>query len=400
LFSSKLSPVVVGAAIGLWLAGCSRDSKPAVTAEPAGPAGSGVLRVSEEMQDQLGLVVREVARREVANSLTTTGWLEAMPDREATVKAPVAGFVTAGSGKSLPRLGQAIEKGECLVALQVFITPQEIAQLISSKEDVDIAIEQSRVSMKLAQEQLERLAAAKDAVPGTRLAELKEIYERSKAAYNESRDKLPFLLQEPYDGLALVKPVLLNAPIAGSLLGVHVAPNQFVTQGDPLWTIADWSMLQVRTSVFESDLPTVNLEANAAVAIPGTLARAPAHPIRMLLPTKLRSRTVELLYEIRNPDLALRAGQAVTVDLPAGSPVEQVVLPRSAVLWDGLGNAWVYVRADAGSFRRQKIETGRLLADEIVVTRGLDGDEAVVTMGAESLYGQEFKGLTPTDDDD
>src|SRR5436853_5128717 len=100
-------------------------------------------------------------------------------------------------------------------------------------------MEQSLVSMKLAEEQLGRLKVAKDAVVGTRLVDLQEIYERSKAAYREARDKLPFLLKEPYDELALVKPVRLEAPLAGHVVDVHVAADQFVSPGDALWTIAD-----------------------------------------------------------------------------------------------------------------------------------------------------------------
>jgi cobalt-zinc-cadmium efflux system membrane fusion protein len=396
----RLIPLAVCIAVAAALAGCDRETRPGAAAEEVTPAGAGFVRVSEEMQAQLGLEIGAAARREVANVLATTGWLEAVPEREVTIRSPVAGFVTEGPGKSLPRLGEIVDKGERLVALQVFLTPPEIAQLVINKEDADIAIEQSRVSMKLAQEQLERVAAAKDAVPGTRLAELKEIYERSKVAYNESRDKLPFLLQEPYDGIALVKPVAVNAPIAGSLLGVHVAPNQFVVQGDPLWTIADWSVLWIRVPVFETDLPNVSPDELAQVAVPGTLQRAPASRVKLLLPTKPRSRLVEILYEVRNTDLALRAGQAVTIELPTGTSADQVVIPRSAVLWDGLGNTWVYVRADAGSFRRQRIETERLLGDDFVVTRGLAEREAIVVTGAESLYGQEFKGMTPVGDDD
>ena len=396
----KFVALAVCIASAVSLAGCDRESKPGATAEEAAPAGAGIVRVSEEMQEQLGLETAETARREVADVLATTGWLEAVPEREATIRSPVAGFVTEGPGKSLPRLGEIVDKGERLVALQVFLTPQEIAQLVINKEDADIVIEQSRVSMKLAQEQLERVAAAKDAVPGTRLAELKEIYERSRAAYNESRDKLPFLLQEPYDGMALVKPVPVDSPIAGSLLSVHVAPNQFVTQGDPLWTIADWSVLWIRVPVFETDLPTVAPDEMAQVAVPGTLQRAPASRVKMLQPTKPRSRMVEILYEVRNSDLALRAGQAVTVELPTGASADRVVIPRSAVLWDGLGNTWIYVQIDGQAFRRQKIETGRLLGDDIVVTRGLIEQEAIVVSGAESLYGQEFKGMTPVGDDD
>jgi RND family efflux transporter MFP subunit len=350
------------------------------------------------VQERLGIVIARASRREVQNTLATTGWLEAPPGSEATVKAPLAGFVTEVAGQRLPRLGQFVDKKEWLVALQVFLTPQEIAQLVSSKEDVDIAIEQSRVSMKLAQEQLERLASARDAVPGTRLADLREIYERSKAAYNESRDKLPFLLQEPYDGLTLVKPVSVDAPIAGNVLGVHVAPDQFVIQGDALWTIADWSTLWVRVPVFETDLPEVSQGETALVAVPGTLARVPATPVKSLQATRPRSRTVELLFEVRNADKSLRSGQAVSIELPMGAAAEQVVVPRSAVLYDE-GASWVYLRIGNEEFRRQRIETGRLIDRDIVVTRGLAGGENVVSVGAESLHGEEFKSPVPTDDD-
>jgi RND family efflux transporter MFP subunit len=310
------------------------------------------------------------------------------------------GFVVEGPERKLPRLGDQIDRGERLVSLHVFLTPQEIAQLVSAKEDVDIVIEQSRVSMRLAQEQLERLAAAKDAVAGTRLAELREVYERSKAAFNESRDKLPFLIKEPYDGLALARPVPLESPIAGKITRAHVAPGEFVIQGDALWTISDWSTLWLRVPVFEGDLGRIDREAPATVALPGTLQSASALPIKAPQPTRPNLRTTDLLYEVSNADLALRSGQSVSIDLPTGAAAEQVVVPRSALLWDGLGNSWVYVRASSDSFRRQKVEIGRLVGDQVVIARGLSEDEQVVTVAAASLYGEEFKTEMPAEDDD
>ena len=396
----KLSSLVWSISFVLFAAGCGRESKSRDGAETSEPAAIGILRVAEETQEQLGLELRPARRREVLNTLTTTGWLEALPGHEVLVKAPVAGFVAAGSSEPLPKLGQAVDKDQRLGALQVFLTPQEIAQMVSAKEDVDIAIEQSRTTMKLAQEQLDRLSVARDAVAGTRLVELKETYERAKAALNESRDKLPFLLDEPYQGLAFVKPVSLDAPIAGHVTSVYAAAGQFVIPGDALCTISDWSTLWVRVGVFETDLPLIDRSSAIEVAVPASLQMVPALPVNVLQPTKPGVRSVDLFYEIRNSDMALRVGQAVTVDLPAGRPIEQTLIPRSAVLWDGLGNAWAYVRKDAETFCRQKIETGRVISDEIVVTRGLAGGEEVVATGAESLYGQEFKGSIPTDDDD
>jgi len=396
---SNSSRLVLSATFALWAAGCERDAKSRDAAETPEPAAIGIVRVAEETQQELGLELRPARRREVLSTLTTTGWLEALPGHEVLVKAPVAGFVAAGRSERLPQLGQVVDKDQRLVALQVFLTPQEIAQMVSAKEDVDIAIEQSRATMKLAQEQLDRLSVARDAVAGTRLVELKETYERAKAAWNESRDKLPFLLDEPYQGLAFVKPVSLDAPIAGHVTSVHAAAGQFVIPGDALCTISDWSTLWVRVGVFETDLPQIDRSGAIEVAVPASLQTVQALPVNVLQPTKPGFRSVDLFYEIQNSDVALRVGQAVTVDLPTGRPTEQTLIPRSAVLWDGLGNAWVYVRRDAQTYSRQKVETGRVISDEIVVTRGLAGGEEVVALGAESLYGQEFKGSIQADDD-
>ena len=97
--------------------------------------------------------------------------------------------------------------------------------------------------MKLAEEQLARVSAARDAVLGTRLNDLKEIFGRSKAAYEQSKEKLKFLPHEPNEGDLLMRPVTVESPLSGRILTVHVTEPQFVFQGEPLWTVADWSAL-------------------------------------------------------------------------------------------------------------------------------------------------------------
>ena len=116
--------------------------------------------------------------------------------------------------------------------------------------------------------------------------------------------------------------------------------------------------------------------------------------------TNARLRTVDLLYLLPNPDEALRPGQSVSVEIPVGMSEQRLLVARSALLWDGHGNAWVYVRADGGSFRRQLVELGQTDGDDIVVARGLNEDDEVVTTAAQALYGEEFKGSMPVEDDE
>jgi hypothetical protein len=80
---------------------------------------------------------------------------------------------------------------------------------------------------------------------------------------------------------------------------------------------------------------------------------------------------------------------------------EQVVVPRSAAIWDGMANAWVYVEEKENLFSRQKILIGSIHGEVIVVESGLSEGQSVVIVGAEALYGEEFKDqLQVLEDDD
>ena len=378
--------------------GCAGEKEGERSGPSSGESSSGTLTLSEKAQRQLGLECQRPTKRDVQAVLSLTGWFELPPGKEIVVKSPLTGYLAAKEGQPAWVLGARIEKGQALQRVMAFLTPTELAQIVTAKEDTDIAIEQSLVSMKLAEEQLAKVSAARDAVLGTRLNDLKEIFGRSKAAYEQSKEKLKFLPHESKEGDLLMRPVMVESPLSGRILTVHVIEPQFVFQGDPLWTVADWSALWVRVPVFESDLPRVLTTTAAGVRIPGSSAVA-ASPLGAPQPTKPGLRTVDLLFAVPNDAETLRPGQSVVVDLPAGASEERLLIARSAVLWDGHGGAWVYVRASEDSFRRQRVELGQTVGDEVVIARGLDDDDEVVTTAAQSLYGEEFKGAMPADDD-
>ena len=190
------------------------------------------------------------------------------------------------------------------------------------------------------------------------------------------------------------------------MVGVHFAPRQLVVQGDPLWTIADWSRLWLRVPVYAADVPRIEQTESVRVAVPGKKVAQPATPIGVPQPTEPGKQTVELIYEIDNAAGELRPGQAVTVSLPSGASSEEIVIPRTAILWDGMGNSWVYVRTSATTFRRRKVEISQASGvesqepDGVVVTRGLEEGAEVVTVGAEALYGEEFKWQIQLEDEE
>src|SRR5207237_7598149 len=125
-------------------------------------------------------------------------------------------------------------------------------------------------TLEIARPQLERLRKAEGATAGTRLLDLEEIVRKAESANKEAHERLPYLPEEPYTNSPILKPMPLAAPLPGRLLQLHVSPRQLVMQGDPLWTLSDWSTLWLRVPVFQGDLPSVAPDAPAQVSLPGS----------------------------------------------------------------------------------------------------------------------------------
>lgn len=387
------------------LAGCERPDEEAAEVEeqPAQTASRrGVVQLDQQAQAAIGIKTAKVTRRPHQQTLKTTGWLVIPPGKQSVVKAAATGYCLPGAGKAEKNVGSRVSQGSPLGSLEVFLSPQESAQLVIAKEEADLVMNQALVSQRLAEEQLKKLeqGGGSAVVSGKQLLELKEIIQRNQVAYTEAREKLPFLPVEPYADQMKLKSISIESPLTGIITDMHVAPRQLVVQGDPLWTVGDWSTLWIRVPVFAGDYPRVQPVQPALVSIPGTLSVEEASRVAHPQPSEPGRRTVDVYYRLSNPRGLLRPGQPLQAELPLGQKEQQTSIPRSAVIWDGMGNAWVYLQVAPSQFRRQKVELASGDVQSVAVERGLKEGEIIVTDGAQSLYGEEFKGELQAEDDD
>ena len=389
------------------IVGCgNREVLSEPNAEANADAPQGMLFLSRDQQQRMGLVVQEVQQTTFAATLPAVGWLQASANSEMVMRAPASGFLQAVTEQHpLPSPGSAVESASQLAKLNVFLSPLDVAQLVHAKEETDIQIEQSLVSMKIAEEQLARVDAAKDAVVGVRINELKEAYERSKAAYVQAQEKLPFLIKEPYDSNVLMKPVSINAERTGRVHAIHATAGQFVQVGEPLWTIGDWSILWLRVPVFEADAIRIMKNMPATLRVGSSTNPIPLEPLSIPAETTPGMRTVDLYFVVPNSELSMRPGQSLTVSLPLSAETPMLLIPRSALLYDNFGNAFVYVqdddaRANGSSFHRVRIRLSVSEGAEVGVQEGLQPNDRIVTTGAESVFAEEFRGNLTIEDDD
>lgn len=402
MFAFRLSSIpTLFLGLALSVIGCVRSEHETEAEATTKAVVADRLSLTAEDRERLGILVAPVTTASIRTTKSAVGWFETVPAREAIVKAPLDGFVLAAPERTFPRQGESCSADIMIAQINAFISPQELSQMVQAREDNDILMQQSLVTMELTEAQLKRASIAADAITGVRIDQLKESLERAKAAYKETQDKIPFLLQEPYDDRALVKPVPVAAPISGRVLQIFVASGQYVQRGDALWTIADWSTLWLRIPVFETDVRQVVADEPAILHDPLSGNEIQARQVAVTTSTNATTRTVNFYYAVDNAAWTFRAGQSLEVELPTSAEQSVLLIPRSSLLFDGFGQPACYAaEPGSSSFERKRLEIGRAQGDQVIVKRGLDEDDIVVTAGAEQLAADESRSELAVEDDD
>ena len=70
----------------------------------------------------------------IAVTKSAVGWLEAPPASQIVVRSPVTGFIVANPTLPWPNLGQKVERDSSLANVNIFLTSQEISQLVIAKD--------------------------------------------------------------------------------------------------------------------------------------------------------------------------------------------------------------------------------------------------------------------------
>ncbi len=81
-------------------------------------------------------------------------------------------------------------------------------------------------------------------------------------------------------------------------------------------------------------------------------------------------------------------------------PKSGVIIPQSALVWH-LGQSFVYLQLDDKNFKRIKISHPiRIDPDHYFIQQKLQSNDRLVSLGAQTLLSEEFRGQIPAEDDD
>jgi hypothetical protein len=118
---------------------------------------------------------------------------------------------------------------------------------------------------------------------------------------------------------------------------------------------------------------------------PKAEAPAEASPVQVEHLTGAQPTRITLTEDaIKRLDLQTDSVQVATV-----KGVEQTLIPYSSIVYDTSGRTWVYTTPQPGTYFRTGVQVESIDGDDAIVAPGLPSGTAVVTVGAEELFGSE-----------
>ena len=103
---------------------------------------------------------------------------------------------------------------------------------------------------------------------------------------------------------------------------------------------------------------------------------------------KINPATLEEIEGSELKRVILTEKAAERIDLQT-VPVSGKVVPYAAVIYDTEGNTWVYTNPAPLTFVRASIVIDHIEGDQVFLSKGLESDSPIVTVGVAEIYGAE-----------
>jgi RND family efflux transporter MFP subunit len=279
--------------------------------------------------------------------------------------------------------GQRVEEGQALVRL-------DDRRYASALREARAQLREGRANAELKRKELDRARELHaKGVSSNATLDLRETESSLAVAKVETLEARIAQLELDLEDTRLVSPV--NGVVLEKLkeVGEIAVPGGFAGSGD-LIRLANTDEMRAEIDVNEADLSKISMGQPARVIPDAYPDRRYAAEVIKLYPQINRQKgTLRVEVRILEPDAFLRPDMSARIDFlrEAAEPAsgEISVLVPSEALRGGDEGRFVWLVTE-GQVRRRPVEIGSSpTSDPVVVSRGLDGGEALVTSDASEL---------------
>lgn len=172
----------------------------------------------------------------------------------------------------------------------------------------------------------------------------------------------------------------VTAPFTGRLGVRQVSVGSLVRPGDTVTTLDDLSVMKVDFSIAENHLSSVlngQRIIATSVAYPGAEFLGEITNIESRIDPQTRS--IQVRAKIPNPDLQLRPGMLLQINLEK-RVLDALVIPESALVPQG-DSQFVFVVSDDNKAVKTSVEVGERKPGWVQIVAGLELGQSVITQG-------------------
>ncbi|MHC8337867.1 efflux RND transporter periplasmic adaptor subunit [Pseudomonas sp. HLT2-19-2] len=313
----------------------------------------------------ISVAVATATERPWQARLPTVGTLKALQGVDLSLE--IAGTVTNVQFQS----GQKVKAGQPIVQLDSAV---ETALLETALADLGLAqVDYNRGSQLVGSQaiskgEFDRLSAA---------------FKKNKATVNQLK--------------ASLEKKRIVAPFSGTIGIRQVDVGDYVASGTMIATLQDLSSLYVDFFVPEQSVPKIAIGQPVQIIVSAYPAQNFPGTISAINPKVENStRNVQVRATLANPDSKLLPGMFASLQVLLPDPQPRIVVPESAITYTLYGNSLYVVaqkKAEDGNVakddkgepiliaERRFIETGERRDGVVMITKGVQNGEKVVTAG-------------------
>jgi len=331
------------------------DLVPVYEGDEAG--GTGSMTIDGSIQQNMNLRTAEVERRDLNNVIRVYGKVTYAEDKKYSVNTKISGWI---ENLYIDTTGESVRKGQPLLDIYA-------PELVATQEELKLALEIQKKSESSPFEEMKRNAQKMVDLARKRL----ELWDISRSEI----DKIERTGQ-------MQRTTLLRSQVSGIVLHKAVNVGDKVGPGIDLFHIVDLSKVWVEASVYESELPLVEVGQKVELELDhytGEKITGKVDFIYPFLDQKSRANNVRIVFN--NPDLNLKPEMNATVWIYGSAQEGALAIPAEAIIHSGTRKV-VFVAKEEGKFEPREVKIGTESNEGYVeILSGLFEGEKVVISG-------------------
>ena len=310
--------------------------------------------------------------------LSASGYIVAR--REAVISAKIQGILK----KLDVDVGSTIVKGQVIARLQ---STEFDSRILDSKAGIQVAqaaLDENRRQLRIADELASAKVLSRDqrdsAASRVTASEAALAVAQANLATQEVL-KEDTVIRAPFNGMVVKKMAEVGESVAPIPPGVNIS-----TSSGAIIAVADINHLEVEVDVGESNVEKLKAGIPAEIMVQAFPDHKYHGSLRQLVPTADRTKgTVQAKVTILDADTALKPEMTALVTflqgrLPAGRKSSEpvVIVPQPALVIRG-GKTMLF-EVLQGTAHERIVVTGERRGDQVVISKGLTGQELLVLL--------------------